>query len=177
MEQNSASATMASTMNSGGTAQDESASTSKEITEALSLPTTSNPNAIQSSRPVVDAGNTSYFVASQPSSETVAKIEQWKKQDRKVWSILSIIATIIPIILWVYCLIVSGGSQSENGPGAVWWLVVMYYWSLGIPLAVISIKFGIAGLKTSLRWLSIISLLLKATMIIAIVFAVVRSLV
>ena len=133
------------------------------------LPTTSNPNTIQSSRPVMRAGDTSYFVADQPSLETIAKIEQEKKQDRKVWSILSIIATIIPIILWVYCFIASGGSASENGPGAVWWLVIMYYWSLGIPLAAISIAFGIVGLKTSLRWLSIISLLLKAIMIIAII--------
>ncbi|MBR2754102.1 hypothetical protein IKF28_02950 [Candidatus Saccharibacteria bacterium] len=93
---------------------------------------------------------------------------QKKKQDCKVWSILSIMATMIPIILWVYCLIASGGSASENGPGAVWWLMIMYYWSLGIPLAVMSVAFGIEGLKTSLRWLSIISLSVKATMIIAI---------
>ena len=134
-----------------------------------SLSTTSNSNTIQTPKPIMDAGNTSYFVANQPSPETVAKIEQEKKQDRKVWSILSIVATIIPIMLWVYCLIVSGGSGSENGPGAVWWLMVIYYWSLGIPLAAISIAFGIVGLKTSLRWLSIISLLLKAMMIITIV--------
>lgn len=137
--------------------------------KTLFLPTTSNPNTIQSSKPVMRAGDTSYFVADQPSPETIAKNEQEKKQDRKVRSILSIIATIIPIILWVYCFITSGGSASENGPGAVWWLVIMYYWSLGIPLAAISIVFGIDGLKTSLRWLSIISLLLKAIMIIAIV--------
>ena len=137
--------------------------------KTLSSPTTSNPNTIQSSKPIMDAENTSYFVADQPSSETVTKIEQMGKQDRKVWSILSIVSTIIPIILWVYCFIVSGGSANENGPGAVWWLMIMYYWSLGIPLAVISIAFGIVGLKTSLRWLSIISLLLKAIMIIAII--------
>lgn len=137
--------------------------------KTLFLPTTSNPNAIQSSKPTMDAGNTGYFVADQPSSETVTKIEQMGKQDRKVWSILSIVSTIIPIILWVYCFIASGGSASENGPGAVWWLMVIYYWSLGIPLATISIAFGIVGLKTSLRWLSIISLLLKVIMIIAIV--------
>jgi len=101
--------------------------------------------------------------------ETVTKIEQTKKQDRKVWSILSIIFAIIPITLWVYCFIASGGSASENGPGAIWWLIAIYYLSLGIPLAVISMAFGIIGLKTSLRWLSIISLLLKAMMIIAII--------
>ncbi len=133
-----------------------------------SSPAANDPNTTQPLKPVINTGNTSYFVADQPSSETVAKTEQEKKQDRKVWSILSIVSTIIPIILWVYCFVVSGGSTSENGPGAVWWLVIMYYWSLGIPLAAISIAFGIVGLKTSLRWLSIVSLLLKVTMIIAI---------
>lgn len=88
-------------------------------TNNLALPktsnTASNPDAAQSSKPVMNAVNTSYFVADQPSSAgTVTKIEQEKKQDRKVWSILSIIATTIPIILWGYCFIVSGGSASEN---------------------------------------------------------------
>ncbi|MBR3052049.1 hypothetical protein IKG60_00305 [Candidatus Saccharibacteria bacterium] len=134
-----------------------------------SLPTASNSSIAQSSKPIVNAGDTSYFVADRPSPETVVKIEQEKKQDRKVWSILSIIATIIPIMLWSYCFMVSGGSTSENGPGAVWWLMIVYYWSLGVPLAVISIAFGIVGLKTSLRWLSVISLVLKAITAIAII--------
>lgn len=137
---------------------------------AIPSQATSNQNAIQPPKPaVMNTGETNYFVADKPSPETITKIEQEKKQDRKKWSVLSIVATIIPIMLWIYCLIVSGGSASENGPGAVWWLIIMYYWSLGIPLAVISIKFGIIGLKTSLRWISIISLSLKAVMIITII--------
>ena len=89
-----------------------------------------------------------------------------------MWSILSIIATIIPIILWSYCFIVSGGSNSgsgESGPGMVWWFIAAYYWSIGIPLAVISIAFGKLGLETHLRWLSITSLSLKGAMIVAII--------
>lgn len=78
-------------------------------------------------------------------------------------------ATLIPIILWVYCFVVPGGSANENGPGAVWWLMVMYYWSVGIPLIAVSIAFGITGLKTKLHWLSIVSLSLKAAMIVAVI--------
>lgn len=137
---------------------------------AIPSQVTSNQNTIQPPKPaVMNTGETNYFTADKPLPETITKIEQEKKQDRKIWSVLSIVATIIPIMLWIYCLIVSGGSTSENGPGAVWWLIIMYYGSLGIPLAVISIAFGIIGLKTSLRWLSIISLSLKAVMIIAII--------
>ncbi|MDO5475377.1 MAG: hypothetical protein Q4F61_03280, partial [Candidatus Saccharibacteria bacterium] len=99
------------------------------------------------SETTINAEGANSHTTSQPPSETVAEIKQEKKQDRKVWSILSIIATIIPIMLWAYCFMVSGGSTSENGPGAVWWLMIVYYWSLGVPLAVISIAFGIVGLK------------------------------
>lgn len=109
--------------------------------------------------------------------DSLSKPNQEEKQDHKEWPVLSIIATIIPIALWTYCFIASGGSTSENGPGVVWWLIGIYYWSLGLPLAGISIAFGVKGLKTSLRWLSIISLLLKAALILAIVFAIVRLLI
>lgn len=103
-----------------------------------------------------------------PSAQLILNDSQKQKQDRKVWSILSITATIIPIILWTYCWKVSGGSTSENGPGAVWWYMIFYYWTLGIPLAVISVAFGIVGLKTKYRWVSIISLLLKVVSIAAV---------
>lgn len=109
--------------------------------------------------------NADYFTANQPSPEATTEIGKKKKQDRKVWSILSIIATMIPILLWGFCEIViatNGGDRSESGAGAIGWIMVMYYWTLGIPLAIISIAFGIVGLKTSLRWLSIVSLSLKA---------------
>lgn len=78
-------------------------------------------------------------------------------------------ATLIPIIPWVYCFVVPDGSANENGPGAVWWLMVMYYWAVGIPLIAVSIAFGITGLKTKLHWLSIVSLSLKAAMIVAVI--------
>lgn len=125
-------------------------------------------NIAQPPKSIMNAGETSYFVASQPSLEAVTKNEQKEKQDCKTWSVLSIIATIIPIMLWTYCFVSSGGGVEKSGYGAVWMLIGIYYWSLGIPLMVISIVFGVKGLKTSFRWLSIISLLLKAVMIVVI---------
>lgn len=35
-------------------------------------------------------------------------------------------------MLYLYCLIYSGGSGDENGPGAVWWLFIFF----GVPLLV-----------------------------------------
>lgn len=84
-------------------------------------------------------------------------------------AIISLVATIIPILLFTYCFITSGGSMSENGPGAIWWLMIMYYWSIGVPLLAVAIAFGILGLRTNLRWVAILSLSLKALTLIFVV--------
>ncbi len=103
------------------------------------------------------------------SSEAAMEAKQKQAKDYRKWAKWSIVFTMIPIVLWVTCLIISGGDGSENGPGMVWWFMVMYYWSFGVPLAILSIIFGIMGLKSDLRWLSIVSLLIK-TVVITIAF-------
>ena len=108
----------------------------------------------------------------QLSSEMIMEDEIENEQDSRPWSILSMAATMTPIVLYAFCSIASSGSSNENGAGAVWWLLIMYYWTLGIPLAIASIVFGIKGLKTNLRRLSIASLVLKAVIIIVIILAV-----
>lgn len=89
-------------------------------------------------------------------------------QDGTVWPAVSFVTAVVPVILWVYCLVVSGGSLNEGGSGAVWWLMIIYYWTIGIPLAIISVVSGIKGLKTGLWKLAILSLLLKVALIILI---------
>ena len=59
----------------------------------------------KTSKPEIKAGDTGYFVAEPPSAETVARMEQDKKKDNPAWSILSILATLAPIFLFIYCLI------------------------------------------------------------------------
>lgn len=96
--------------------------------------------------------------------------EELKNQKKYGYrAIISLVATIIPILLFTYCFITSGGSTSENGPGAIWWLMIMYYWSIGVPLLAVAIAFGILGLKTNLRWVAILSLSLKALTLIFII--------
>lgn len=121
----------------------------------------------KTSKPEIKAGDTGYFVAGPSSAKTVAKMEQDKKKDNPAWSILSILATLTPIFLFIYCLIYSGGSGSENGAGAIWWLMIMYYWTVGFPLVIASIVFGFLGLRTSTRWLAITSLVIKILTILA----------
>lgn len=109
--------------------------------------------------------NKEKYMASLP--ETAVKSSEEKK-DCRAWAIVSIVATMIPILLWSYCLLASGGSRTENGSGSVMALIFVYYATLGIPLAVVSIVYGKKGLDTSLRWLANLSLWLKSIMIIVI---------
>jgi len=87
------------------------------------------------------------------------------------YAIISFILTIIPILLWVYCLAVLANAtdRSENGEGVVMWLIVFYYGYGGIIVYIVSVIFGFKGLKTKLYLLSIISLTMKIIAIICII--------
>lgn len=76
------------------------------------------------------------------SAEEQMKIYKKSEKRGKICLILSL----IPIFLILYCFIESGGDTSEAEDGAVWWLVIVYYMSVGIPLAITSI---ICGLKSN----------------------------
>ena len=123
-----------------------------------------DPDQAQQNIAEAQAANASEAVADQKESQP------FTQKYSKIWPILSFIATMIPIILFSYCFIISGGSTNESGSGAIWWVIIIYYWTAGIPLAIISIAFGIIGLKTNLSRLATVSLFLKSTMIIIIVF-------
>lgn len=91
-----------------------------------------------------------------------------KLKSRSVWAVLSMVCSMIPVILWAYCFIASGGDTQENGRGAVWWLIFFYYFTVGFPLAGLSIVFGAAGLNTRLDRLAHISLSIKMLTISAV---------
>ena len=60
---------------------------------------------------------------------------------------IALILSFIPIILFIFCFIYSGGSSDESGEAAIWWLLILYYWSFGVPLLITSIVLAIIGLK------------------------------
>ena len=91
-----------------------------------------------------------------------------KLKSRSVWAVLSMVCSMIPVIIWTYCFIASGGDTQENGRGAVWGLIFFYYFTVGFPLAGLSIVFGAAGLNTRLDRLARISLSIKMLTISAV---------
>ena len=91
-----------------------------------------------------------------------------KLKSRSVWAVLSMVCSMIPVIIWTYCFITSGGDTQENGRGAVWGLIFFYYFTVGFPLSGLSIVFGVAGLNTRLGRLARISLSIKMLTISAV---------
>ena len=91
-----------------------------------------------------------------------------KLKSRSAWAVLSMVCSMIPVIIWTYCFIASGGDTQENGRGAVWGLIFFYYFTVGFPLAGLSIVFGAAGLNTRLDRLARISLSIKMLTISAV---------
>jgi len=91
-----------------------------------------------------------------------------KLKSRSVWAVLSMVCSMIPVIIWTYCFIASGGDTQENGRGVVWGLIFFYYFTVGFPLSGLSIVFGAAGLNTRLDRLARISLSIKVLTISAV---------
>ena len=87
------------------------------------------------------------------------------------FSIASIIISVLPLaillLVFLICLIVSGGASGDNDRGAVWWLFISTIWII-IPVAsitsILSVIFGILGLrrkKTAFAWTGIIIVCLE----------------
>ena len=81
--------------------------------------------------------------------------------------IASICLSVLPFILYTFCLNASGGSLKQEGGAAQWWILAAYYiTTIGFILGVLSISFAFAALRTRYRGMAIISLLIKAIYII-----------
>ena len=91
--------------------------------------------------------------------------------NKKAYSIISFVLAIIPVLLGLCYQIARSIDKSQIGSKEfreVDLLLPVYYWTVGIIFTVASIGFGIAGLRTKLKVLAIISLSIKAvTMIVA----------
>ena len=88
-------------------------------------------------------------------------------KDKNYYSVLSFIMAIAPIILFAWLFMV-GGFDGSSGSAATGFVVAIYYWTVGIPFAILSIVFGIKGLQTSRRRLAIVSLTIKTIMLVTI---------
>lgn len=90
----------------------------------------------------------------------------------KISFILSMIPIAALVEAFLFCFISSGGSLSEAGGGAVWWLFIIFLWLL-VPtatvLGVISLIFGIISLKAQKSKLSYISICIAVLDILGVV--------
>ena len=123
-----------------------------------------NPTNTQTSTPIANTTNTSNAIVNPTIPIVEPKMDGYSK-----YAIASLIIALIPVVLFLYCYVTSGGSTNEGGAGAVWWMVIFYYWTLGIPLAIASLVLAIMGLKSKYYWASIVSLSIKVLLLVIII--------
>ena len=76
------------------------------------------------------------------------------------YSIASLVLALIPVLLFAFCYIYSGGDTSEAGNGAIFWLLIIYFWTIGFPIAIISIILGITSFKHKKGIVSILGIII-----------------
>ena len=141
--------------------QTDNPAATRESSQSWNVSNNQNDGLKSTSRPMED-GMWGTFATKH------AYLGRVKLKSRSLWAILSMACSMIPVILWAYCFMASGGDTQENGRGAVWMLIFFYYFTVGFPLARLSIVFGAAGLNTRLDWLARISLSIKMLTISAV---------
>jgi len=112
-------------------------------------------------------------------------VTSWSKKPRSIsgYSIASFFLSASPLAIvlmgFLFYLLVSGGSTSENDMGAVWWFFIFLIWII-VPIALIanilSIIFGIKGLKikkTIFAWAGIAIVILEILTPIAVIGTIV----
>lgn len=90
--------------------------------------------------------------------EEKAELSEKKSKTPFVLALISLILALIPILLFVYCVIISEMSNDpSNGSG---WLLVIYYWTIGIPNSIIALILGIISYVKQKNKLAICSIII-----------------
>ena len=98
------------------------------------------------------------------------------KQKSDKFAAISFVLSIIPIMLILHCFYTSGGSFSEGyGNGAVWWLLIMYYCTIGLPIAVAAIILGLKSNKLNKNLQAKINIFITTIPFLLFIFIIVWS--
>ena len=90
-----------------------------------------------------------------------------KTKKAKIFGIISLILSLCPYVVFIYCLFVSQGSFDESSTGAVWWLLIFYLLP-GILIYIISLILGIIGIFIDKNKSAIIAIFLNALVLLSI---------
>ncbi len=80
------------------------------------------------------------------NTKKVSTFEKIKKRIEKIAGYLGILLALIPVALFFFCKS-QAKDGTEDGTGAVWWILVIYFFTIGFPVVGSSIGLGIMGLK------------------------------
>lgn len=108
------------------------------------------------------------------STNNVSKDNSRKSASSIASFVLSLAPIVILLMVFLFCLIISGGSFSDNDRGAIWWLfitVIMVLIPVAIVTNILAIIFGVIGLKrkkTAFAWSGIIIVALEGLAVLVI---------
>ncbi len=100
------------------------------------------------------------------------KLGQNLKLRGNAWTILSLALALTPFIFVYFKIMNSSSDAPLSGLGRALYLLVLFndYWWLDLLIEIIAVVFAILGLKSRLRWLSIITLCLEIIVISVLLF-------
>ncbi len=85
-------------------------------------------------------------------------------------SIIGLILGLIPIALFAYCVIISIPAKSNEG--TAFWVVIIYFWTIGIPIAISSLIASINGFTQKRNALSITALVVSLITVLPLTFLI-----
>ena len=103
----------------------------------------------------------------------IEKQKQNKTLQSKAWAIWSLILTLVPLFVVVYFRIKIGLNEtplSSFGNALHFASLVYNYWWIELLIAIVAVVFAAIGLKSKLRWLSIITLCIEIIVIFTLLF-------
>lgn len=89
---------------------------------------------------------------------------KFNKLFRHLSGLISLVTAILPILLYIICVVLSHG-EGEDGDGAIGWLLVLYLWFAAIPVFLISVVTGIYGIKGKTKILAVLGLLVDIALV------------
>jgi len=104
-------------------------------------------------------------------NEVINENDSKKIKRSRILAIISFLLSIVPIAIYIYCEIASGGSGNESEEGAVWWYFVIYWLFAGIPVMLVSLITGIISFILKKNILAPISLFIALLPFLILLFS------
>lgn len=92
-------------------------------------------------------------------------LKETKPKKKGISAIIGFCLALVPYIVAFICFALAGFNLASEASSVVWWILIAYVATAGVPVLIVSIIFGLFGLRTLRKTLSIIGLILDVIVI------------